>query len=322
MTQKYNRDRVLEMASLAQLTYLAHKHDTEMVKEILTSGSPGLVQKYEAIAFLKAPRLFGSPLDLVCCGLIASNDDHTVIAIRGTENLEDYFYGLMVESNSDNIHYGFNFYVESFWKQLIGFLAEENHCQKDIFVTGHSLGGAAAILLSKRLENLGYKPSPPHVLETYVFAAPPVTTGELVLATPVYRFRQKEDFIPHLRELTMSLVEGMPGMKMAIAKLNPDFLPNLEKYSHIGKEYVITKDYQVSELQEPEKVNFWQWMDLSRVIMTHFKYNNIGEQGLRKLLRALIDNFFDDHRAIRYVQRLNYGVLPPWWVNLALNKGQ
>lgn len=314
MLENINRDRVLQMSCLSQLAYIAHKQDTQVVKKILESGSPGWLPKYEAIEFLKAPRLFGSPQDKVCCGIVASNETETVIAIRGTENLEDYFYGLMVEPNSDNIHYGFSIYVENFWQQLTEFLSQENHGKKDIFITGHSLGGAAAAVLTRRLQEPEYKPKPPHILETYIFGAPPVSAGELVLETPVYRFRQKEDFIPHLRELTFGLVEGIPGLKIAIAQLNPTLLTNIEKYTHIGNEYVINKNYEIQEDKAPENVNFWQLVDLSRLIMTEFKPTNTKEFNLKKLLKALINNFFDEHRAIRYVERLNNGQLPPWWI--------
>jgi triacylglycerol lipase len=200
------------MATLSQLAYIAHNQGTEVVSQILKLGCPPFVQQYQTIEFLHAPRLFSSTGELVCCGFVLSTPNQVVIVIRGTENLEDYFFNLLVQPNSEFIHSGFHNYVEKFWAQLPDFLLREDNGRKDIFVTGHSLGGAAATLIAKRLQEPGFKPVEPHVLETYTFGAPPVSTVDLMLDTPLYRFRNAGDFIPHLPKIVSVLINRIPRL--------------------------------------------------------------------------------------------------------------
>ncbi|MEG5071832.1 hypothetical protein QUB14_21805 [Microcoleus sp. B3-D2] len=74
------------------------------MREILKSGCSPFVGQYETIEFIQAPRPLISTGDFACCGLALSAPNEIAIAIRGRENLDDYFLNLLVESNSQGIH--------------------------------------------------------------------------------------------------------------------------------------------------------------------------------------------------------------------------
>lgn len=258
MKHTLNRQRSLEMACLSQLTYVAYNQGLEVVRDILKSGCSPLVRQYETIEFIQAPRALISTSDFACCGLALSAPNEIAIAIRGTENLDDYFLNLLAESNSQGIHSGFDTFVERFWEQLQEFILREYNSRKDIFITGHSLGGAAATLITKRLQKSGLKLIDPYVLETYTFGAPPVSTEEFILDTPLYRFRNAGDFIPHLPEIIAVAIKRIPGLRGAIANWKPGLLETLSNYSHLEAEYLIENDYSCRQLDEPDISKIWQ----------------------------------------------------------------
>ena len=66
---------------------------------------------------------------------------------------------------------------------------------KPIVLTGHSQGGAIAVLAAKRLEQSGHE-----VKEVYTFGAPRPANQEFVasLNTPVFRVEYGSDLVPHV----------------------------------------------------------------------------------------------------------------------------
>ena len=128
------------------------------------------MRQYETIEFIQGPRALISTDDFACCGLALSAPNEMAIAIRGTENLKDYFFDLVVNPNSKGIHSGFETFVERFWEQLQQFILREDNSRKDIFLTGHSLNAKQLTLITKRLQESGLKLIEPYVLETYTLA--------------------------------------------------------------------------------------------------------------------------------------------------------
>jgi triacylglycerol lipase len=110
---------VPELSVLSHLTYVAYKRGCDVVEQILKNGEASFAQSYTNIAFLNANRLFKPEITENCCGFIAINDNDIVIAIRGTENLDDFFYDLLAltDSEKDSIHLGFSMYVDSFFSK-------------------------------------------------------------------------------------------------------------------------------------------------------------------------------------------------------------
>lgn len=93
-------------------------------------------------------------------GFFAANDDHGLLAFRGTEkdNANDKITDadvLMVDEGGARVHRGFQQYMDTVWwrvKELVGEY-RTGHQDKPIFITGHSLGAALACLAFTRLSD-------------------------------------------------------------------------------------------------------------------------------------------------------------------------
>ena len=66
-----------------------------------------------------------------------------VIAFRGTQQIKDWFTDAKVRRTDDGIHRGFEWALESVFERLETILAQ---WKGRVFITGHSLGGALALL--------------------------------------------------------------------------------------------------------------------------------------------------------------------------------
>jgi hypothetical protein len=139
--------------------------------------------------------LFAHP----ACGLVCWDDKELVIAIRGTDALDDMFYNLAFRQESFHglqIHSGFKRYANRVLESVEG-LAPPAGLRT--FYTGHSLGGAAATILG------AFPPfgntarlSPSAV---FTFGAPRCFCGSSsakYVWPPVHRFVMCEDPVPDL----------------------------------------------------------------------------------------------------------------------------
>jgi hypothetical protein len=122
-----------------------------------------------------------------------------LVAFRGTEGIIDLLHDLDFEQvagyTAGNVHQGFFDALESLWQPLFTNLRsrrERGHC---IYLTGHSAGGALAILAAARLLC-----SRVPVGAVYTFGAPRVGDRTFVrFYSPThYRFEHGNDLVPHL----------------------------------------------------------------------------------------------------------------------------
>lgn len=142
---------------------------------------------------------------------VAVNSSRVVVAIRGTElaDLTDAIADLRVAPERSYFggwyHRGFNDYAEEIWPEIWDLAV--NHCDKDLIVTGHSLGGAmashVALHAGRRRRELGC--SLPHLV---TFGAPLVGTGKFCEAvaarcSSVHRVTHKRDPVPLVPLMTL-----------------------------------------------------------------------------------------------------------------------
>jgi len=134
---------------------------------------------------------------------IVANDDAVVIAFRGTEalKLHDWLTDLDARMVNDQ-HEGFMKALRSVFTPVLEALQEfAPYPTKKVFVTGHSLGGALAMLLGMRLCH--------RVDAVYTFGQPRVGNRKFVADyTPVlgavtYRLVHEEDIVPRVPGVLM-----------------------------------------------------------------------------------------------------------------------
>jgi triacylglycerol lipase len=178
---------------LAELSLLAY-NETSFVKSKLNSVGLGLVVK---------PLLNGPSTQ----GFIVEGAGFTIVAFRGTEFFllgRDPLEALL-EAVEDavtdakvalvkaptpargRVHRGFSHALDQVFGQLSGL----SNSDRALWLTGHSLGGALAILAAARL---------PKVQGVYTFGSPNVGDADFVAGFPTrsFRFVHGSDFVPKI----------------------------------------------------------------------------------------------------------------------------
>jgi predicted lipase len=147
--------------------------------------------------------------------LIAETPDCFVIAFRGTTSIRNWITDAEFERNwiatdlqgsTCDVHDGFLNAFESALPQLSKFLGGSpvmkiQNC-KPLFITGHSLGGALAILAALELQRAGFQ-----VAQVYTFGQPRVGNTafkrlyESSLGQCTFRVVYQEDIVPRVPHL-------------------------------------------------------------------------------------------------------------------------
>lgn len=162
--------------------------------------------------------------------LARSSSGLQYLSFRGTSNLENALVDLDLSLKLDadlniQLHQGFATAAKAAYDDVKSKLDKN----KPIRTTGHSLGGAIAVIVAMYLQRDGYQ------LEQIVtFGQPKVTnvTGADVFASlPVIRVVTPKDIVP------------------LVPPLSPLQLKNLDIYWHLGTEVILLsdKDYAVTE---------------------------------------------------------------------------
>ena len=88
---------------------------------------------------------------------VFEDKENVVIACRGTEpkQLKDIATDLKIRrvpaaTGIGKVHRGFKLYTDKIWDSLIEFLKSNKSENKELWITGHSLGGAMATVMAKR----------------------------------------------------------------------------------------------------------------------------------------------------------------------------
>lgn len=154
-----------------------------------------------------------------------------IVAVRGTSNVRNTivdakFVFVDVEDLHIKAHKGFVDVAEEIMKDI----SDNQLLSKDIevSVTGHSLGGAAAVLIGMHLKKQGYK-----VNEIYTYGQPKVTDRHGAKAykkLPLTRFATVKDIVPLVPPLATT-----PG-------------ENWDLYWHLGEEILLYSDHRYTVL--------------------------------------------------------------------------
>lgn len=134
---------------------------------------------------------------------VAAGAHGTMVAFRGTQCDPRLFGDFVADLKTDlnirfvelerggKVHSGFNAALDEVWPALAGLLGDPAVAGRPLWFTGHSLGGALAILAADRMET---------AQGIYTFGCPRVGDQAFVhrLDLPIYRFINNNDMVTHL----------------------------------------------------------------------------------------------------------------------------
>lgn len=134
-------------------------------------------------------------------GVVLDCGNARVMAFRGSVSARDWltdFECVMKDAPQlgGKVHHGFADAVESITADLI---ERGNWVKGPMFVTGHSLGGALALLAAQVLERAGF-----HVTAVYTFGGPRTGNGgwahsyDALLGPRTFRLVNEEDIVPRV----------------------------------------------------------------------------------------------------------------------------
>lgn len=264
------------MATMSKLAYLKFESDEELLNALidrLVSVSDRKKLKTEVIAFVRdylAPR--GHEADLLRNELAAlgftlvtvfnnggtqsflakrDSDQVAVLAFRGTEkNIADIKTDLnarFYRHNGTKVHDGFRrafAFVESAVMQAVSELRDYR-----LYITGHSLGGALALVATRALNS-------DNVAACYTFGSPKVGSLEFgdAIKPPIYRVVNAADLVPRvpltwiIEALVMifKITTVIPFAGKYIVRV----LENFRGYSHHGDmRYLTVCDTNFNDLR-------------------------------------------------------------------------
>jgi triacylglycerol lipase len=130
-------------------------------------------------------------------GFVAATEDMVALVFRGAESLQDYLRDEAVIQKpafGGLVHKGFDHALGALWAEAESALAELLP-GRDLWVAGHDLGGALAVLAAARLGQQGT-----NVEAVYTFGAPRVGNPAFAAAyQPItYRLVNNNDVIAHV----------------------------------------------------------------------------------------------------------------------------
>ena len=273
---------VLELLKKSSVVSDSPEMGKEALRSILSACGYELVETYcnsesGAQAFLCANR----------------KQNMAILAFRGTENLQDIIVDVMAslkEAEIDNkkflIHNGYLWQYKSIEEEIRKDLDSENLQDFQLFITGHSLGGALAITATKFLAN-------DSTGACYTFGSPPVGTKEFDhdIKTPIYRIINHVDIVPSLPNpivgIIIKLIDWLRNKKA------PKIFQDAQKYRQSGYgSYLVGNGSDVRLLYNVSSFDKLKWWinQSNNMIKNHFSAEV---------------KFYNDHRIEGYSEKLS-----------------
>ena len=207
--------RLIESAELANAAYLTEMEITELIRP----------RQYKLTQYHTIPANQVSYF-------IATNDSTQtqVIAVRGTSNVENAIVDIALKLALDQLtglrmHVGFSSAAKQIYSEIKPLLKKDY----TINTTGHSLGGAVALVLAKYLETDNYR-----VGTVITFGQPKVTN---LAGAKTFQ------------NLNITRVVTPLDLVPLVPPFDPLDINNLDIYWHSGQEVLLLEDKQYSILE-------------------------------------------------------------------------
>lgn len=163
--------------------------------------------------------------------IVLEHDDYITLAFRGTDEVADWFDNIkfrMQRTSVGKFHGGFLNAVDDLWYEILDYYLQLNAQQgqavaRPLFITGHSLGGAMAVVAAAKLlaQQISFH-------SVYTFGQPRVAQHEAkdeinaLAKDRIFRFVNNSD-----------IVSRVPGPWLG--------------YRHVGKSLYITEENEIYE---------------------------------------------------------------------------
>jgi triacylglycerol lipase len=223
-------------------------------------------------------------------GFLGVCDTHAVLSFRGSDpvTLQTWLTDVVVrlverEHYDGRVHLGFSSALKHTWYKIERLLKLADG--RPLFLTGHSMGGALAVLTACRLAKIGRAP-----VAIYTFGSPRV--GDRTFCSgyrlPTYRIVNRLDLVPEMP--LASLKRLLPAKPMLT---NEKILDGLKKfarrvpcYGHVKTFVYIDRD---GELVVDADVEPWHVHAVARAIATRGKsfHEGITDHLISNYIRAL-----------------------------------
>ena len=164
--------RVVNAWWLAELSLLSYVQDEAFARTALSRmGDAELIERDGMAA------------------LILHRDEHDLVAFRGTDDLQDLLRDLdvrLVEEGPGKVHRGFRDALDLVWNEI-----RERLEQRPVWLSGHSLGAALAVIAASRLDS---------AQAVYTFGAPRIADRAFgdSMTVPTYRVVNNNDIVTRM----------------------------------------------------------------------------------------------------------------------------
>lgn len=265
----------LVFSSLADLSLAASKPDFASIRQqAIWSNATYLTEdKIRQLSLSSGYQLsaYQTLTDIQISHFLLTDDvsKTQIIAIRGTSNVENAMVNINLKLVLDQVtqvyfHHGFSYSARQVYRELKPLLKKDYQIQ----ITGHSLGGAVAVILAAFLDSEGFD-----VNQVVTFGQPKVTN-----LTGAEKFKN----------LNITRVVTPKDLVPLVPLFDPLDINNIDIFWHVGTEIVLLEGNQYAVL---EGVN-------SMLRATRFTRQPLTEENLQnhqmtlylKLLEAKIES--------------------------------
>jgi Lipase (class 3) len=187
-TPGYTLDNARAMMWMAQLAY--DTDDGGKVDDVLRAWT------LNRRALISNDPATGLPLRSACV-VVAGGRDATIVSFSGTDPLKisDWITDFTPLPSATQRHTGFKEAVDSVWGQIKTVIANRPNTERALFFTGHSLGGALALIAAERA--ISDQEVRAHATAVYVYGCPRAGGARFF-----------DDYTPKLGDATFRLVHG------------------------------------------------------------------------------------------------------------------